>query len=373
MDRRTALDTQAAPATQSTPRRIAVEADQAVFTSIASPMGRGYRLVAASPGVSADERRELVQRAPSHGNLCDPGQNGVGTASFQLSSGRRCIMVSWHAEQEHSNRGGFRVHTQFAILGPLECREIAEDPLAIDAAIRTGVDSRKIPAAEARLPRLALSVVPGDAAGGVVIAPADAGGWADRIAAVASALLNNRRALVVNAPHANHVLRLTFAMLPPPVRRSVTLAVGMRYSPSRNFQLVLTQARREELERIVCDQPYDVIDWNGPIAPPACGQHEQWVRVAREMLSTQRVAELTSVSDQFAGEDYQSALAKISQLVEDLARMDKVNLDELKTMMARHLPFKRINDFQTNLHLKFVTESTLRMRQLTRHIEPSAD
>lgn len=368
MDRRSTLGrpTDEAPHDAGGPT---VEVEQAVFTSVASAMGRGYRLVAASPGITADERREIVQRAPSHGSICDPSQAGVGGASFELAGGRRCVMVCCHAEAEHSGRGGYRVHTQAVVFDPASFRAVGLDPIALDAAIRTTFDARKVPRPDARLPRLSIPNPRGHAGPALPPDRNEAQAWADRIAAVAGALLDGRRVLVVNPPNAGCIVRLAFTMLPPPARRNVTLAYGLRFSPARSFQLVLTQARREEIERIICDQPYDVVSWDGAATPPTGGHYEQWVRMAREMLSTQRVDELASVSGQIAGEDYDSVLEKINQLVEDLSRIDIVNLAELREMMARHLPFKRLNDFQTNLHLRFVTAANLRMQQLTRNLE----
>src|SRR5690606_38204025 len=84
--------------------------DRAVFTSIRSPMGSGYQVVAASAGVSADEKREITQRAPSHGNLCDNTPDAEALAAFVLRSQRHCVFLSRHAGAEPSGRGGYRIH-----------------------------------------------------------------------------------------------------------------------------------------------------------------------------------------------------------------------------------------------------------------------
>ncbi|MEW6253059.1 MAG: hypothetical protein AB1716_20665, partial [Planctomycetota bacterium] len=85
--------------------------DQAVFTSLRSRVARGYRIVAASAGLSEDERRELVQRAPSHGNLLDSSAAAAACAGWLLRSGRYCLLSVGHDGPEPSGRGGLRVVT----------------------------------------------------------------------------------------------------------------------------------------------------------------------------------------------------------------------------------------------------------------------
>lgn len=90
--------------------------EQAVFTSIPSPMGQGYRLVAASPGVKAEEKVEITQRSPSHGSLCGQDANAKAIMSYRLTTGRHAVAYCCHSGREHTARGGWRVYTQIAIL-----------------------------------------------------------------------------------------------------------------------------------------------------------------------------------------------------------------------------------------------------------------
>ncbi len=83
----------------------AVTGDQAVFTSVRSPTGEGYRLVAASAGVRAEEKVEITRRSPSHDNLCGSGAGAVGLSSYLLSSGRHCVGYVCHAGCEHTAGG----------------------------------------------------------------------------------------------------------------------------------------------------------------------------------------------------------------------------------------------------------------------------
>ena len=49
----------------------ALNCDQAIFTSIRTPMGEGYRIIAASRGVRPEEKQLITRRSPSHGALCE--------------------------------------------------------------------------------------------------------------------------------------------------------------------------------------------------------------------------------------------------------------------------------------------------------------
>lgn len=85
--------------------------DQALFTSVRTPMGEGYRIIAASPGLKTDEKQAITRNAPSHGALVDACEDAEGVAFYQMPSGRLCAAYSCYAGAEHTGRGGQRVYT----------------------------------------------------------------------------------------------------------------------------------------------------------------------------------------------------------------------------------------------------------------------
>lgn len=111
-----------------------VEADQAVFTSIRGPMGEGYRLVAMSPGITAEERAEITRRSPSHESLCSQEPSAWGLSSYPLAGGRQCIGCSRHAGREHTGRGQ-RVHTHLVLLNDEAFACFGYDPVAVQGAL----------------------------------------------------------------------------------------------------------------------------------------------------------------------------------------------------------------------------------------------
>ncbi|MBN1361535.1 MAG: hypothetical protein JW993_13135 [Sedimentisphaerales bacterium] len=144
-----------------------VPADQAVFTSVRSPMGGGYRIVAASPGVRADEKAEMTRRAPSHASLCGDGPDAVadepdavGLLAYPLASGRYCVALSQYAGWEHTARGGHRVHTHIVVLDRQAYLEFGCNAVRVHAALKEAVGGRPILKPPPKLGQLSLSPHP---------------------------------------------------------------------------------------------------------------------------------------------------------------------------------------------------------------------
>ena len=91
--------------------------DHAIFTSIRTPMGEGYRIVSASRGLRGDEKQAITRFSPSHEGLCIAEKpttdvaGAEGVAFYPLPSGRLCVAASCRAGAEHTGRGGQRVYT----------------------------------------------------------------------------------------------------------------------------------------------------------------------------------------------------------------------------------------------------------------------
>ncbi len=117
----------------------AILVDQAIFTSIRTPMGEGYRIVACSPTIKEQEKKELARRLPSHGSLCESSPLTTALLSFPMASGRHCVALSQYAGQEHTARGGGRVLTHLILLQRSQVAALDCDPFAVrTAASRAG-------------------------------------------------------------------------------------------------------------------------------------------------------------------------------------------------------------------------------------------
>lgn len=234
MDCDAALELPAAPTGAQPP----VAAAQAVFTSLPSPIARGYRIVAASRGLTPEEKREITRRAPSHQSLCDPAPTASGLASFPLPSGRWALFFTRHAGAEPSARGGFRVQTHVVVLEPADFARFAWDPLRVEAAAaeKTAALCRRPPAD--RLPPLSVRVPPIDVAG-TGPPPDEARKWITPASAILAAVLAGRNLLVSDVPGPREVLGCVLAGIPAFRRARLSLSCGLKFAPGRLFQLVL--------------------------------------------------------------------------------------------------------------------------------------
>ena len=139
----------------------AIEIDHAVFTSNRSISGQGYRVVAWSPGITAEEQQHLAKSSPSHNSMCDASDSAVALSFYSLGSGRHCVARTTHAGREHSGRGGKRVLTQSFVLTSEQLARFQCNPFSVLRAL----ERAKGFVADHRLPRTLQAVRPSLALG----------------------------------------------------------------------------------------------------------------------------------------------------------------------------------------------------------------
>ncbi len=113
--------------------------DQAIFTSIRSPMGEGYRIVASSRGLKTDEKQTITRQSPSHDALCDAGEDShaaQGASFYSLPSKRLCVALTCNAGAEHTARGGQRVYTHNVILSAEDFARCDYNPFVVWRAMK---------------------------------------------------------------------------------------------------------------------------------------------------------------------------------------------------------------------------------------------
>lgn len=245
---------------QPAPGAVHLTVQQAIFTSVFSRVARGYRLVACSHGVSADERKELLQLCPSHGSLLDDGPGAEGFASLLLRSGRRCILLARHAGEEYSGRGGQRVHTHVLILDADDFAILAHDPLRVAAAARDHIRPEWLDAPPAELDALTLAA-PSASCRPAAPRTALSADESRALEAAAGALFESRNTIVADDDRPARSLMALLAALPTWRRGSLTLSRGLRPAAARPVQLLFLNAAPVEIERtrVQCDAT--VIHW----------------------------------------------------------------------------------------------------------------
>ena len=108
-----------------------MQIDQAIFTSARTEHGDGYQLVARSPGVTADQARELAVWGPSHDALYSRSDEPFSVNFHRLTCGTFCVSKTVAAGDEYSSRGGARIYTQFLLISPADLARFANNPFAV--------------------------------------------------------------------------------------------------------------------------------------------------------------------------------------------------------------------------------------------------
>jgi hypothetical protein len=357
MDGRALVEQRLAPAKT-------VQVEQAIFTSVHSPMERGYRIVAASSGLSADEKIEIVRCAPSHGNLCDPSPTAVGLASFELRSGRRCVFLSRNAGIEHTARGGYRVHTHVLVLDQPAFRRFYCHPLSVQAAALRAIGAEPQPAPPTRLRPFLLRAETDEnirQASDATPATMDV----DRLIHILSAVLGERCILVVGTPTPQRILHWVLEATPLAIRQRLSLSYGLKFSPSRRFQLVFAEASDSETQRIIRDHSTERFDWEA--APTRTSSpFEAWLGFVRERWQSGRRNDIQCLAAQLTQESAPRTLEQIVTLHSDIGRLkqaDTMLLDQLTKRYSRSTP---VSETHARLLGEFREAAELRREMLTR-------
>ncbi len=363
------MDGGAAIATVET-RAGRVEIEQAIFTSIRSPMGAGYRIVAASRGITADEKREIVQCAPSHGSLCDPSPDATGLASFILRSGRHCLFFSGNAGKEDTGRGGYRIHTHVLVLDPDAYGAFHFDPFEVEAVVTAigGHESSRTP--PTRLEPLSLCCKGAAAVDSSTVEIE--GDLAKQTARVALALIRGDCTLVTGVPDAREVSRAALGATPAGQRRRLSVSYGLKYSPRRSFDLALTEVSAAEVERIKRDNEIQIIDWKN-CTLPTDDPYENWLGFARRLWAQGRGATLRQLSAGLNEHCIPELLSRIVALHDDIEQVGAADRATLAVLRMRHLGESGVSELHVRLLKTFHQAAEARQSEIDRAEQEAAE
>ncbi len=303
-----------------------VSGDQAIFTSIRSPMGEGYRIVVHSAGVRPEEKTEITRRSPSHGNLSSTDPNAIGLLAYPLPTGRFCIAHCCYAGKEHTARGGERVWTHVVLLDEAAYRQYGYNPLRVHRALAHAISPpQPVPKSlgPLTLPAWTLNESPVVAHTVVDVAPficlmdllARGGHWA-----------------ASNAPRPLVALEWAYDLLPLPLRRKPAISWGLTFALSRRLNLVLTDGDQRGLERMIQGQDVTWCDLSvarpDPVSPLAA-----WYELVRAWTPLGRWAQIARMTPRIEASELMPAMGRIARLCLDLDRA--LNADEDEKAMLR--------------------------------------
>lgn len=304
-----------------------VVCDQAIFTSIRTPTGQGYRIVAASRGVRADEKADITARSPSHGSLYESGPEPVGLLSCRLSSGRFCVGYVCHAGVEHTGRGGQRVYTQMALLDEAAYRSFDSNPVAVHAVIGKAIGKAgpllKPP------PHLEPLVLP---PGTRDLASPEAPDW---IWPSAATLLEGHRLVLTGESKPLAMLNWIMLSLPRGLRESVNVSTNLRFSPSRGMHLVLIGSNDLQLLRQLPGQQMQA--WVCDSTPPELAvQFQAWFGLLRRWYREGRFEDIARLTCKICADSPVEALEQVATICEDADRLKDAGPEALDEIVRRY-------------------------------------
>lgn len=287
--------------------------ERAIFTSLPSRIGEGYRLVTWSAGLKPEERQELTRRAPSHGSLTGDADSPRGLVLFQLkSSGRSGWGFVRVSGAEHTRRGGGRVWTDFLLADPADAAREGLHPDDLRASLALEPPPKQ-PLGVTPLPRV-----------GVVHAPSGAASSSDAraiasAAAVASWILAGRACVVAAGASAIHVLEDALSMIPAALRGGIEASAGLRFSPGRGVKVTLTDRIDQDTVRATRGQGVDCVDLAAGIPAPA-GTLAPWFALISRWWSEERSGEAVALADKLASDWSVEQILSVASLCESIDR-----------------------------------------------------
>ncbi|MCC7291695.1 MAG: hypothetical protein IT449_06510 [Phycisphaerales bacterium] len=313
----------AAPAQSS---RGDIVAHPAIFTSIRTPTGEGYRIVAASKSLRPEERQVITRCSPSHDALCDASEGSVALACYPLPTGRICVAHTCPAGAEHTGRGGQRVYTYNLVVEGEDFARFGFNPFALlRAAVALGLTTPELKPREAMEPvRLPLDGA-GTAAHGACLPESEGARWKRR---VVHRLLRGAPVVLRVETAATQAAEVLWMSLPGPMRAKLSLSAGLRFSTSRPHSLVIVSAPDvrlkdlcESLDALLVDAARDP---DGE-APPASA----WLSFVEQHWRIGQVAALTERTSHRFEDISPEALERIGRLYAGMDELGGANLPRL--------------------------------------------
>jgi len=301
----------------------ALQCDRTIFTSLPSRTGEGYRLVAWSAGLRAEERQELTRRAPSHGSLVGEGKPRGVILLRLASSGRAGWGITRVSGAEYSQRGGGRVWTDFFFADAADVAQQGVHPHEVRAALAAAPELKK-PIEGSPLPRVVIARL---GSGEPVARGARA---ISHVAATASLLLEGKPCVIAGGNDPAGLLEDALRMMPASVRSDIDACAGFRFSPSRGVKATIGDKIDQDTLRQTRGQNVACIDFEksvsalaGPLAP--------WLALVSRWWNEERSEEAIAVADRLGAGWSTDEIVRVAAVCEAIDRKEErpERLDEL--------------------------------------------
>lgn len=256
--------------------------EQALFTSIRGDRLDGYQLAAASPGLDAEDARELTRWSPSHDALLEPSAASESLNFHRLQSGRYCLSHTAAAGEEYSNRGGPRIATRLFVCEGEVLARFANNPFRLyEAVLADGCF-----ATDEDRPQLhSLSLVGGAAPfDALLVASVCSEIGPGRLSLLIDTVMCELSMLAVASPISfERLLASLFSLLPVDSRPEVSFCTGLAFCASRPFRIQPLPASPAEGRRLGRQSGVELLDLHGD-APHEPLTHEWAIHVEQALV-----------------------------------------------------------------------------------------
>ena len=346
--------------------------DQAIFTSIPSPLGSGYRLVSASRGLGPDEKQHIVTRCPSHDGLCDDRTDADGVAFYPLPSGRLCVSHTCYAGLEHTRRGGQRLYTRVVVLDAQAFGTFDHNPFnVIRALIRQGGSQPELKPPPV-LP--ALQLEPGAVSDAASLAQSVAQLGPAWLAGILTLILRQQPIVLLGNGEAMPFVEVLLLSVPAQVRAQRSFSAGLRYSLSRGFTLcALHEPNTARLGQMLQGHNVALLDpQDDQNNPPATDC--DWARMAERRWHQNRGDELMAFTAGTFPDTSLETLQRYGRFCTRLDALDSLDPAGLVALLDQHLPEPVSDELAARLAIGITTEAIARLTDFfsTAPIEPLA-
>lgn len=238
--------------------------EQAIFTSARTKSAAGYHLVAASGGLSVDDRQLLSTIAPAHDALA-PGREELGSFSYWPFVGERyCLAESRLAGPEYSGRGE-RLYTSLFLVPQEIWERFAGNPFAIRRALRAkGLLRIRDPLPE----HLSALALPGRVSEGYAQSLLALKSIIDEgtILRLTEQLISGNGIVFTGLPDNDKVVEGIFQSFPFARRAELSFSTGLRYAACRPTRIICGEVIDAQLKSLERERKYLRFEANAQFA-----------------------------------------------------------------------------------------------------------
>lgn len=341
--------------------------EQAIFTSIRTPTGEGYRVVSASGGLRPEDKQLITRMSPSHDALCaehsETDTEVAGVSFYAMPREQVCVGISRFAGAEHTGRGGMRVYTYNLIFDARELACVGFNPFVIvRSAVAAGLTDPQLKPAP-MLPEVDLPVgttfengLPrSDSRNGLFLLT---GPW--RIYAL-NRLLEGE-SILLNLPHGWLAAAETLLLgIPGPMRAGLSFSAGLKFSSGRTHRLALTKEDARATRSRLAGRPIEFFDpTTAGDPPPLSGE---WLQFVEHHWSEGNFTQLAARTSQpFARCDY-SARERLAEAFNAIDHGEALSNEEQLQRIESHLSLTSAEQTPEVAEREIATELCDRARQ----------